>query len=171
MSQESEREPWTRAVETDLASVSSSRLHVWLRRRRVGDRGQALVEAALVIPILLSLVFGVVALGRVVQAELGVVAVAREAAKAAAVAQTPAEALATGSARGQETARGYNLTNGSFGLSVDAGAFERGGQVRASSRYTVSLHDLPLLGWASVSLQSSHIERIDLYRSRWGEGG
>ncbi len=175
MSQESERESWTRAVETDLASVSLARLRTWLCfwviRRRVGDRGQALVEAALVIPLLLSLVFGVVAVGRVVQAELGVVAVAREAAKAAAVAQTPAEALASGSARGRETARGYNLTDGSFGLSVDAGAFERGGQVRASAHYTVSLHDLPLLGWASVPLQSSHVERIDLYRSRWSVGG
>ena len=158
----------TAGVEVASSSVG---LLAWVSRTRFGERGQALVEAALVIPILLSLVFGVVAVGRVVQAELGVVAVAREAAKAAAVAETPSEALAQGSARGQETANGYNLTNGSFGLSVDAGAFERGGQIRASAHYQVSLHDLPLLGWVTVPLQSSHVERVDLYRSRWGNGG
>lgn len=106
-----------------------------------------------------------------VQAEMGVVAVAREAGRAAVLGDTPAEALARGSTRGQEAAVGYHLTNGSFQLTVDAGAFARGGQVQTSARYQVALDDLPLLGWVRVPVESHHVERIDLYRSRWGGGG
>ena len=47
---------------------------------------------ALVVPLLLLLAFGVVGVGRVGQARLGVSAVAREAARAAALADSPAEA-------------------------------------------------------------------------------
>src|SRR5207249_11812615 len=50
------------------------------------SRGQALVETALVIPMLLLLALGVVGVGRVVQAQLAVSAAAREAARAGALA-------------------------------------------------------------------------------------
>ncbi len=137
----------------------------------VGERGQALVETALVVPVLLTLVFGLVGIGRVVEAQMGVIAVAREAGRAAVLADTPAEALARGSARGQETASGYRFSNGTFQLTVDTGAFARGGRVQTSARYMVTLNDLPLLGWVSVPVVSHHAERIDLYRSRWSGGG
>ena len=133
--------------------------------------GQALVETALVIPILLLLAFGVVAAGRVVDAQMAVSGVAREAARAAALANTPQEASANGLARGQEVATGYSLGNGSLQLTVNPGSFSRGGVVSAVARYTVSLSDLPLLGWARVTVGSTHLERIDLYRSRWPTGG
>ena len=135
------------------------------------ERGQALVEVALVVPLLLVLAFGVVGVGRVVHAQMGVAGVAREAARAGALADTAAEALALGSARGRDVAAGYQLSNGSFQLAVDPGSFARGGQVRAVARYEVALDDLPLLGWARVPLTSTHVERIELYRSRWSGGG
>lgn len=137
---------------------------------RDGQSGQALVETALVVPILLFLAFGVVAIGRVTQAQMGVSAVAREAARAAALANDPGRAAIDGMARGQEVAAGYNLGNGSLQLAVDPGSFTRGGAVRASARYTVSFGDLPLLGWARVTVGSTHLERIDLYRSFWSTG-
>ena len=132
-----------------------------------GRRGQALVEVALVIPLLLLLGFGVIGVGLVTQAQLGVSAVAREAARAGALAGSPAEARALGLSRGQEVAAGYRLGNGSVAISVELGGLARGGQVRAGAGYRVSLADLPLLGWAEVSLASEHVERVDLYRSRW----
>ncbi len=153
----------------------AARLVSWISRSatgwRSGERGQALVETALVVPLLLTLTFGVVGANRVVQAEMGVIAVAREAGRAAVLADNPAEALAWGSARGQEAAAGYHLTNGSFQLAIDAGAFDRGSQVRTSARYEVALDDLPLLGWVRVPVESHHVERIDLYRSHWSGGG
>ena len=146
------------------------------RGRRVrsctpGRRGQALVETALVLPVLLLLAFGVVAVGRVTQAQLGVSAVAREAARAAALADDSATALAIGMERGQEVASGYLLRNGSLRIVVEPGSMARGSAVRANVTYEVRLDDLPLLGWAVVPLSSGHLERTDLYRSRWGPGG
>jgi len=129
--------------------------------------GQALVEVALVIPVLLLLAFGVVAVGRVTDAQMGVSAVAREAARAAALANNPGEAASRGVTRGQEVAAGYHLGDGSLQLAVSAGNFTRGGTVQVSARYTVSLGDLPLLGWAHITVGSTHLERIDLYRSFW----
>lgn len=132
--------------------------------------GQALVEVALVIPVLLLLAFGVVAVGRVTDAQMGVSAVAREAARAAALANDSGEAASQGVTRGQEVAAGYHLGDGSLQLAVNAGNFTRGGTVQASARYTVSLGDLPLLGWAYITVGSTHLERIDLYRSFWPAG-
>jgi len=134
------------------------------------ERGQALVEVALVIPILLLLAFGVVAVGRVTDAQMGVSAVAREAARAAALANDPGEAASQGATQGQEVAAGYHLGDGSLQLAVNAGNFTRGGTVQVSARYTVSLGDLPLLGWAHITVGSTHLERIDLYRSFWPTG-
>lgn len=139
--------------------------------QRNDQQAQALVELALVIPILLLLAFGVIAIGRVIEAQMGVSAVAREEARAAALSNGPEEASSNGLARGQEVASGYHLSNGSLQLTVDPAGFKRGGEVRASARYTVTFGDLPLLGWARVSVGSTHVERIDLYRSRWPGGG
>lgn len=136
-----------------------------------GQHGQALVETALVIPILLLLAFGVIGVGRLVQAQLGVSAVARESARAAALANEPAEAIARGLARGQEVAAGYQLDNGSLRLGVEPGALARGGRVGAVASYEVTLEDLPLLGWVRIPVVSDHSERTDLYRSRWPTGG
>jgi hypothetical protein len=136
------------------------------------SRGQSLVEAALVTPPLLLLAFGVLAAGRVAQAQMGVSAVAREAARAGALAGSPAEAVALATARGREVADGYRLTNGSLELDIDPGTFDRGDRLRAEARYQVTLDDLPFLGWARVEVASRQAERIDLYRSRWPtEGG
>lgn len=135
------------------------------------EQGQALVELALVIPVLLILAFGVVGVGRVIQAQMAVSAVVREAARAAALANTPAQASSDGIARGQEVAAGYGLSAASLQLSVDPGSLTRGSAVQASAHYTVELGDLPLLGWARVTVGSSHSERVDLYRSFWQTGG
>ena len=135
------------------------------------ERGSALVEVALVLPLLLLLALGVVGVGRVVQARMGVSAVARETARAAALAQTPSDAMERGLATGHAVGVGYGLTNGSLALSLDVGGFERGGSVQAAASYAVPLADLPLLGWAQVQVAGEHVERIDLYRSRPTIGG
>lgn len=133
--------------------------------------GQALVEAALVIPILLLLGFGVVGVGRVVQAQMGVSAVAREAARAGALASNRNEAVTRGLVTGQGVAQGYGLGQGPLELGVDPGSFTRNGIVQAAVRYRVSLTDLPLLGWVQVTVAAHHREPIDPYRSRWRTTG
>lgn len=144
---------------------------VFKRRLVGGVPGSALVETALVIPLLLLLAFGVVGVGRVVQAQMGVSAVARETARAAALANSPSNAVSRGLTRGAEVAVGYRLANGSLDLRVDPGTFGRGAPVRAEARYEIQLQDLPLLGWVKLTVASNHLERTDLYRSRWPDGG
>lgn len=139
-------------------------------RRRASQRGQALVETALVVPLALLLAFAVVGVGRVTQAQMGVRAVAREAARAASLASSAGEAGARGVGRGQDVAAGYGLTNGSLELEIDPRLMLRGDQVRATVRYEVTLQDLPLLGWLRISLASEQVDRVDLYRSRWSNG-
>ncbi len=138
----------------------------WLR----AQRGNALVETALVLPLLLLLAFGVIGVGRVVQAQMGVSAVAREAARAGALANGSADAAERGVERGEEVATGYRLNNGSLELTVALDSFDRGAPVRARVSYEMALDDLPLLGWARLTVASDHIERTDLYRSRWPAG-
>jgi hypothetical protein len=131
------------------------------------ERGQGIVEAALVIPVLLLLVVGVAAAGRLTLAQSGVSAVAREAARAGAGASSGPEAAARGLERGLAVAEGYGLARPALELEVDGGAFGRGGWVRATARYAVRLSDLPLLGWATVRLESTDRERVERHRSLW----
>jgi Flp pilus assembly protein TadG len=133
-----------------------------MRRRQ---RAQALVETALAAPIILLLALGLVAGTRVTQAQMGVMAVAREAARAGALASSPATAATQGFSRGQQVAAGYGLAASALGLNVDASGFSRGGQVRAVASYTVQLADIPLFGVAQVPLSSQHVEVVDPYRA------
>ena len=152
---------------TMLPARGPARAHA----RRQGERGQALVELMLVVPVVLLLAVGTVGAGRVVQSKMGVVAVAREAARAAALADTAPEAVARGSERARDVAAGYRLDNGSLAVAVDPGDLGRGGRVRAEARYELTLDDLPLLAWVRVPVAGAHDERTDLHRSRWGAAG
>ena len=141
---------------------------VWrtvLRGALSAERGQALLETALVMPVVLLLVSGIVGVYRVTGAQGAISATAAEAARAGALANTPSDALAHAVARGQDVARGYGLTNGSLELSVDATRFGRNGQVRTAARYQVELVDLPLFGWTRVSVSATGLEWVDPYRS------
>ena len=126
-----------------------------------------MLETALVLPVLLTLAFGVIGVSRVLQAHTAVAAVAREAARSGALADTPADAVSRGMARGQEVASGYGLANGSLQLTVDPGPLARGGEVVAQASYDVQLDDLPLMYWAKTHVSATQHEPIDLYRSRW----
>lgn len=137
-----------------------------LRRLAKDESGQALLEAALVLPVLLVLAFGVVAAGRVVKARVAVDAAAREAGRALAAAPAAADGVEEARRRAITVADGHGLDPARFTVTVDAGDFERGGTVQAEARYRVSLADLPLLGWAEVTVSSTHRERVELYRSR-----
>jgi Flp pilus assembly protein TadG len=137
------------------------------RRAPSAHAGQATLETALALPLLLFLIVAVLGAGRVIQARSSVTAVAREAARAGAAASSPAEAHSRALDRGAATADGYGLRRDRLDLRVDASAFGLGGAVTATARYTVRLDDLPLLGWVSLPVESTDRERIERYRSLW----
>ena len=131
-----------------------------------GSAGSALIEAALVLPVVLVIASGVVMAGRVAYARVGVEAAAREAGRALAQAPSVEAGLREARLRGVDAARGYGLGGAAFTLELDAGTFARGATVRARASCRVGLWDLPLLGRSSVTVSASHQERVELYRSR-----
>ena len=137
-----------------------------VRRAFADEMGSALIEAALVMPVVLVIVFGVVMTGRIVHAQIAVQEVAREAGRTLASAGSAPIGLEDARARGLAVAGGHGLSADQLELMLDVGGFERGGTVRAQASYTVGLGDLPLLGQFEVTVSSSHQERIELYRSR-----
>ncbi|MCY4640527.1 MAG: pilus assembly protein [Chloroflexi bacterium] len=137
----------------------------WLRAE---ESGSALIEAALVLPVVLVIASGVVMAGRVAHARIGVEAAAREAGRALAGAPSATQGLREGRARALDAANGYGLGGAAFRVELDAGSFARGSTVRARAACRVELWDLPLLGRAAVTVAASHEERVELYRSRAG---
>jgi Flp pilus assembly protein TadG len=145
-----------------MAHFRASRLMV-----RRGS-GSAIVEMALLAPILGLLLAGLGAVGIVVQAQLGLVAVAEEAALAATYAPNAAQAMSLGQTRGRQVGQGYALRNGSLVVSVDSTAFAPGGIVRATAHYQLSANQVPLLGLAHLDLEQRHAEPVPRYRSLGG---
>jgi hypothetical protein len=135
-------------------------------RRGQNESGQALVEAALAIPVLLLLVFGVVAVGRVTEAKVAVQAAARESGRALAVAPSEEQGVADAWMAAEAVAAGHGLDGSELRIELDSGGFARGGTVSSEVRYSVPLSDLPLLGFLNVEVSARHSERIDIYRSR-----
>jgi Flp pilus assembly protein TadG len=127
------------------------------------ESGQALVEPALVLPLMLMLVLGVVAVGSVGQTDAALLAVAQEAARAAATASDPGAAAAHGVARGMQVADGYGLRGTT--VTVDARDFRSGGRVRADSTASVSLAAIPIFGTPAINLHRQHAEPVDPFRN------
>jgi Flp pilus assembly protein TadG len=135
-------------------------------RDRFRHRAQAsaMVELALLVPILGLLLAGIGAIAIVVQVQLGLISMVEEASRAAAHASNATEATARGQARGQQVAAGYALGNGSLVIELDTSAFGPGGAVRATGRYRLLPAQVPLLGLPQLSLQQRHTEPIPRYR-------
>lgn len=142
----------------------------WNRRAHFGglsgESGQAMVEAAIAVPVLLLLVFGVVAIGRITDAKVAVQAAAREASRTLAVAPSEEQGVADALAAGETAALGYGLSPERLTIDVDANGFVRGSEVASDVSYSVPLSDLPLLSFFAVEVSSSHTEQVELYRSR-----
>jgi hypothetical protein len=128
---------------------------------------QATAELALVLPVVLALVFGVLALSRFVQAQTAVVTVAHEAARAGALAQSPDDAIERMRLRAELVATSIGLDPHSVVLDWDASQFAHDpGQVTAIVHYPVDFSDVPLAGWLPAALvEARHVEWVDPFRS------
>ena len=128
---------------------------------------QALVECALILPLVLALVFGTVALSRVIQAQTAVVAVAHEAARAGSLGASDADAAERMRQRAALVAPGLGLDPRAVELDYDVSRFAFDpGQVVAVVRYPVDLHDVPLAGWAPPPVvRAEHVEWVDPFRA------
>ena len=131
--------------------------------RNMAQEGQALVEGALVMPLLLALLFGVLAVNHAAQARSGVSAAAREAARAGVQATSGAE-LAAATARGSTIAAGSGLTNGSFALTAGIAGGRDGGYLATTATYRVVIVDWGTFSRVGIDVRGEALERFDRYR-------
>jgi Nuclease-related domain len=130
------------------------------------QRAQALVEAALALPVVVALLLATVALNRIVQAHAAVVAIAHAAARAGALAASPDDAVERIRQRADLVAPGVGLNPHLVRLDWDVSAFSRDpGRVSVVAHYEVGLGDLALAGWApAFTVRAEHAEWIDPFR-------
>jgi hypothetical protein len=135
--------------------------------RPAAQSAQAIVELALAMPLVLALLFGTLALNRIIQAHTAVLGVAHEAARAGALATTADDAVGRMRHRAAVVATGLGLDPRRVVLDWDVSRFggDRG-RVVATVRYRVELGDLPLVGWApGADVRAEHVEWVDPFRS------
>jgi Flp pilus assembly protein TadG len=126
----------------------------------------ALIEFALGLPLLLGVMLGSVAIGRVLWCERAVQSLASDAARVGALGSSPMDASSRASARAGELAADAGLDPGRLQVAVDTSGFGRGGWVVVQARYQVvplgpdaSNQDGPW--WVGGQAR----ERVDRYRS------
>jgi hypothetical protein len=125
-----------------------------------------MVEMSLVmVVILFPMVVGMVGLGRILQTQMAVSAVAREAARSGALVDKKTDVEPTGETHGYDVGKGYRLTNPPLAVHVDPSNFQRCGSVAAHVTYDLTFGDLPMLGWAHMQLKADHVEPVDGFRS------
>jgi Flp pilus assembly protein TadG len=138
---------------------------VSLSRPRHASRGQALVETALILPLFLILVMGVVDMGRAVWATTSLASAAREAARyaivhggkstAIATKQTIKDAAVTAAIAGGSSVTATVCYGVGCSGDVDTGSNDRGQTVTVVVSSTVNLIVPALLGQSSFNLSGS----------------
>ena len=134
------------------------------------DRGSAALELVVLAPVLLALLALVIAAGRTSVAQGSVDAAARDAARQASIALTPAEAQAAGQASARAALRRDGLDCSPI-VSIDTSQFAiapgQPAAVTAVVSCTVPLANLALPGLpGSARLTATFASPLDLYRSR-----
>lgn len=99
-------------------------------------KGQAMVELALILPILLLLIFGIVEFGRIFSTQLIVTSSAREAARKAAVGASDMESILSA----ENTASVLDSTKMLLTISPGESARSRGQEVTVHIEYPVKIY-------------------------------
>ena len=136
--------------------------------RQSRERGSATVELLVVAVALLAFTGGLIGVGRLTSTRAALAGVVREAARAAANAATPAQAIRTGHQRANQVAAGYQLNPDRLQVTVDPAGLVRGGILTVTASYQVPLDDLPTLGLlpGQLTLAARQKEPIDPHKSR-----
>ena len=130
------------------------------------QRGSAALELVLVTPLLLLLLIFIVGLGRLASSRGEVDGAARDAARAASIARSPAAAVEEAKAAASATLADRSITCGRLDVAVDTSDFRPGGSVTVTIACNVRLEDVASAGFGpSRVLHGEAIAVIDTYRS------
>ena len=139
----------------------------WRARR---TRAWGLIELALVLPLLLTILLGTVAVGRVLWYDRAVRAVASEAARAGALGSSVTDAERRARQRADELAQDAGLDPRRLEVAIDTHGYGRGGWVVVRTRYEV----LPIVPLGAINqdgpwwVGAEGREPVDSYRSGVG---
>lgn len=132
------------------------------------ERGSVVVETAIVFPALVALLLLVVFAGRTAEADGNVTRAASEAARAASLRQSPADARDDAERVATQNLEAAGTRCRDLEVEVDLDDFVPGGTVTVQVRCTVALSDVALLGVpGSRTYAATGVEVIDTFR---GEG-
>ena len=122
------------------------------------ERGQTMVEFALVAPLLLVIVFAVIQFGVLYNNYVTITDAARTGARKGAVSRLAASP--TGAAVAAARASAPGLDQAKLTVNVTATSWEHGGDLTVTTRYPYNIN---LLGWVvrSGSLTSATTERVE----------
>ena len=136
--------------------------------RQSRERGSATVELLVVAIALLAFTGGLIGIGRLTSTRAALAGVVREAARAAANATTPTQAIRIGRQRSNQVAAGYQLNPDRLQVTVDPAGLLRGGTLTVTASYQVPLDDLPTIDLlpSQLTLAARHQEPIDPHKSR-----
>jgi Flp pilus assembly protein TadG len=123
-----------------------------MRRLDNRERGGTLVEAALVLPILILLIFGLVEFGRAYNAQITLTHAAREGVRVLATTQD--QVAAAGASIGAAT----SLDGALIGVSTDA--CDAGQPTSVTLTYPFT-YDIPLFGSNTVTLTGKGVMRCE----------
>lgn len=129
------------------------------RLRLKEKKGQALVELALVMPILILLLSGIFEFGRIFSAELIVTHCAREGARLGSVGALDSDIIN----RVQNTASGLDTSQLAIVISPTEGNRERGSEVNVSVDYSVNIVTpfISVITGESVNVEASSSMRVE----------
>ncbi|RBQ17235.1 pilus assembly protein TadE [Spongiactinospora rosea] len=138
---------------------------------RRGERGSAVVEFVVLVPVLLALIALAIAFGSVRLSYGAVEAAARDAARQASLARSPAHARAVAISSVTATLTQEGLTCHNVNVTVEVGGFHRPlgqpAQVSARVQCTVSPAVLSIIVLpGSITLDARFDSPLDPYRSR-----
>ena len=129
------------------------------------QRGSAAVELVLVTPVLIALMLFVVAGGRLASSRADVDAAARDSARAASIARSPATAERDGTIAAEATLTDRDVTCRTLTVTIDTADFRPGGTVAATVSCDVELADLTGLGFPGRrTISSRFVEPVDAFR-------
>ena len=130
------------------------------RRRNIirNERGQTMVEFALVVPILCLVLFGILQFGALYNDYVPLTDATRVGARTAAVSKYAAKPAAAAEAAARSSASGLNAAD--LDIDVDATGWERGESVTVTATYPYKINLLGIVV-ASGSLESETTERVE----------
>jgi Flp pilus assembly protein TadG len=134
-------------------------------RRPAGDRGSSIIELAIVTPVVIVLLFTMVALGRYSNSKIEVEQASAAAARAASLTSSPGNASRAAQAAAAATLSGAGLSCAHLEASVNTADFRPGGQVSVSVTCSADLSQLALVGVpGSASLSSTSVAPLEAFR-------